>query len=156
MPEAAGGAPSRHDTTRRALDALVEVACHCGELVFVTRQGGDRRWQCHKCSRQFTVFMQHAMDGSTIAVPMFLGEDGAPPAQLPDPPAEMMLLCTCGSPLRITRRIYNHRVQCPQCAARMAIILTYDAGAKKYAIQARQLTATPLGDTHVLSRTPVM
>ncbi len=149
---------SERDTScGHPLDALVEIACLCGEIVFATRTGGDRVWECHGCTRKFTVFTQHTASGAAIAVPMFVDSYVDEPKQpgLPEPPEDMMLLCTCGNPLRITRKLYNHRVQCPHCTSRMALLLTFDAKAKKYRIEARKISAPSMGDTHVLVRSGV-
>ncbi len=60
------------------------------------------------------------------------------PNVLPDPPEEMTLLCTCGARLRITRHLYNHRVQCPNCDVQMALHLTFDPKEQRYGIDARK------------------
>jgi hypothetical protein len=152
MGESQGGNSGR-TASDSPLGALVEVACLCGEIVFVTRSGGDRVWECHGCTRKFTVFTQNTATGS-IAVPMFVDphDDDPKELNLPEPPEDMMLLCTCGSPLRISRKLYNHRVQCPHCSSRMALLLTFDAKSQKYRIEARKISSPSLGDTHVLVR----
>lgn len=151
MADTSEGGSSKPDTAR-ALDALLEVQCECGETVYVTRTGADRVWECHRCGRGFTIFLQTAPDGRAVAVPMFVA--GKPPVEpkLPESPEVMMLLCTCGSPLKITRRLYNHRVQCPHCAVRLALLLTFDPKEQRYGLEARKIVTPSLGDTHVLVR----
>jgi DNA-directed RNA polymerase subunit RPC12/RpoP len=154
MAEAPRGDSIHHRET--PLDGLVEVVCLCGEIVFVTRNTVDRVYECHGCTRKFSVFTQRSAQGAPIAVPMFLNPQEDPPeVQLPEPPEDMMLLCTCGNPLRITRKLYNHRVQCPHCNSRMALLLTFDTSHQKYRIEARKISAPSMGDTHVLARSGV-
>jgi len=134
------------------LDGLVDILCVCGERIYVTSNSADQVWECHSCKLPFTLFVQKTPDGRTVAVPMFV--DGSPrlDEELPDPPEEMTLLCTCGNPLRVTKRLYNHRVKCPHCNVRMALVLSFDTKRTRYTLEARNLDGPSMGDTHLLVR----
>ncbi len=152
MSEVRNGQAAPQAAAENVLDALIEVDCSCGEHVSVTRSGADRLWECHNCRRAFLLFVQTGPSGVTLAVPLFVDTPatGEKPA-LPEPPEEMMLLCTCGSALRITRKLYNHRIQCPHCAARMALLLKFDGTQAKYVLDARRIEDQKAGDTHVVA-----
>ncbi len=121
---------------------LSEVFCTCGERIMVSADGTDHVWECGSCGQPFQLYKE----GATY-VPLFIDAS----AHIPDPPEELTLECGCGNALRIARTLYNHRVRCPHCAERMALVLHLDPKRLSYSILARRVEGPSLGDTRVLS-----
>ena len=71
----------------------------------------------------------------------------------PEPPPAMYFVCPCGSKLLARKEMYDQRVRCPDCKARLLVTLVYDPGAKMFDLRPVRLGDAPSGDTWTLGAT---
>ncbi len=66
---------------------------------------------------------------------------GKPEKDLPSPPSEFHLLCSCGEELVVTQAFYNEKMYCAGCGALMMLRLIFVPDGKRYELEARYLEA---------------
>ncbi len=149
----------------------VNVACECGHKIGLVAKFLGRNLSCKACGREFIVRMVQGSDGHDTAVIKFNKPSKAsaelvePPRQepsrksdrpkselkpkaparpakdLPPPPSEFHLLCTCGEELVVTQAFYNEKMYCAGCGALMMLRLIFVPDRKRYELEARYLEA---------------
>jgi hypothetical protein len=65
----------------------------------------------------------------------------APPKDLPAPPSEFHLLCTCGEELVVEKQFYNNKMYCAGCGALVELRLIFVPDRRRYELEARYLEA---------------
>ena len=75
------------------------------------------------------------------AEPKSKGAPAKPGKDLPSPPSEFHLLCTCGEELVVTQAFYNEKMYCAGCGALMMLRLIFVPDRKRYELEARYLEA---------------
>jgi len=153
----------------------------CGAIMEVSGEDDGHRSACPVCRRRFDVrFTEDLSSGQKGVSLHYLTEDrrsgetsaigggttsflvpGRDPADSteglglatePELPDEAHFRCPCAALLAIPKALYEKRVSCPGCGARVLIFLLWDARAKSFTLQHFSLIDRQSGKTQVLSR----
>jgi hypothetical protein len=157
------------------------MRCMCGAIMEISGEDDGRRSACPVCRRRFDVrFTEDLTHGQKGVSLHYLTDDrrsgetsaigggttsflvpgpglaDASPAQglhpEPEPPDEAHFRCPCTALLAIPKALYEKRVSCPSCGARILIFLLWDARAKSFTLQHFSLIDRKSGVTKILSR----
>jgi len=118
------------------------VTCSCGRKIGVDRRLAGRTTRCSSCAGEILISLApkpgggdttHIIRGAKPPTPAF---QFPAPKDVPPPPTEMHLLCTCGEELLITRQFYNAPIRCGSCFVRLQLKLNYDASRNRYELGA--------------------
>ncbi|MBI2932296.1 MAG: hypothetical protein HYY16_11645 [Planctomycetes bacterium] len=121
------------------------VLCACGRKIGVDRRLAGRITRCSMCNQEIlialrptpgggdtTEIIRGASDKTSFAFPT--------PRDLPPPPTEMHLLCTCGEELLILREFYGSIIRCGTCGIRLQLRLHYDGERNRYELHVEVIT----------------
>ena len=131
-----------------------QVRCACSQILRLSSSHEGKRGSCPTCLRKFVITITgDAAQGTLKIAPVYVSSSVktgqtflAETSQEEDVPEQLPVTCTCGRTIPAKRSMYDKRVRCPSCGARLLLTLKRDT-ARRYSIHPLILDDAPSGDT---------
>jgi hypothetical protein len=151
---------------------IFEIACLCGQLLRLRGGHAGKRCSCPACFRKFTVTFAEDR-GRKVPVPLYLNDSvttgdtfladagsdphvpALPEVEEPPLPDQLPFACPgCRKKMLVRRAVYDKRVRCPDCSARLLLTVVWSPSTRSHVVQPVRLSDPPSGDTSTALEIP--